>query len=155
MTTTKCSTVFSLLACYTYLSESVCGVPLRIQQDTNNDANEVRSSSVVRCHVDGLEVPTLSNIGDDSVNQPQVALVFSSRSWKLKLKLSHYTPRGPWGKGCIAPTNSRRRPGRALAPGKRPSVPIVLEAGSGHRGYRKNPFASAGDRTSIARSSSP
>jgi hypothetical protein len=78
ITTTKWSTVFSLLE--TYLSESVCGVPLFIQQDTNNDANEVRSSSVVRCHVNGLEVPTLSNIRDESVNQPQVSLVFSSWS---------------------------------------------------------------------------
>jgi hypothetical protein len=55
---------------------------------------------------------------------------------------------GEWSASC---------PGRALALGKGPLVPIVQEAESqsGQRGYRKNPFASAGDRTSIAQSSSP
>jgi hypothetical protein len=52
------------------------------------------------------------------------------------------------------------RPGRALAPGKGPQYPFYRRLGgpqsrNGHRGYRKNPFASAGDRTSIARLSSP
>jgi hypothetical protein len=42
------------------------------------------------------------------------------------------------------------RSGRALAPQKEAAVPIVQEAG--HRGYRKNPFASAGDRISLDRS---
>jgi hypothetical protein len=55
---------------------------------------------------------------------------------------------------------SGRRPGRALPPGKGPRYPLYRRLGmpqsrSGHRGYKKNPLASAGDRTSIARSSSP
>jgi hypothetical protein len=46
-------------------------------------------------------------------------------------------------------------PGRALAPGKDPRYPLCRRLGgpqsrSGLRGYRKNSFASAGDRTSIA-----
>jgi hypothetical protein len=50
---------------------------------------------------------------------------------------------------------SASRPGRALAPG----YPFDRRLGgpqsrSGRRGYRKNPFATAGDGTSIARSSS-
>jgi hypothetical protein len=56
---------------------------------------------------------------------------------------------------------SASRPGRALTPGKRPpppQYPLYRRLGephgrSGHRGYRKNTFASAGDRTSIAPSS--
>jgi hypothetical protein len=55
---------------------------------------------------------------------------------------------------------SASRPGHTLAPGKGPLYPLYRRLGgpqsrSGHRGYRKNPFASARDRTSIARSSSP
>jgi hypothetical protein len=48
----------------------------------------------------------------------------------------------------------------ALHPlGKDPRYPLYRRLGgpqirSGHRGYRKNPFASAGDETSISRSSS-
>jgi hypothetical protein len=49
---------------------------------------------------------------------------------------------------------SASRPGRALAPGKGLRYPLYRRLGgpqsrSGHRGYRKNPFASAGNRTSI------
>jgi hypothetical protein len=55
---------------------------------------------------------------------------------------------------------SASRPGRTLAPGKGPRYPLYRSLGvpqsrSGHRGWRKNSFASAGDQTSIARSSSP
>jgi hypothetical protein len=51
-------------------------------------------------------------------------------------------------------------PGRALVPGKRPPVPIVQEAGWTQepvwtQKLKEKSFASAGDRTSIARSSSP
>jgi hypothetical protein len=51
-------------------------------------------------------------------------------------------------------------PIRALTSGKGPPLPIGQEAGwapdpSGHRGYWKNPFAYAGKRTPIARSSIP
>jgi hypothetical protein len=55
---------------------------------------------------------------------------------------------------------SASRPDRALPPGKGPPVPIVQEAGWApepvwtHRLEEKS-FAPAGDRTSIARSSSP
>jgi hypothetical protein len=52
------------------------------------------------------------------------------------------------------------RPGRALDPGKGPRYPMYSRLGgpqrwSGHRVQSKNTFASAEDRTSIARSSSP
>jgi hypothetical protein len=52
------------------------------------------------------------------------------------------------------------RPGRALAPGWGPPVPTVQEAGwvpepVWTQRLEKKSFASAGDRTSIARSSSP
>jgi hypothetical protein len=55
---------------------------------------------------------------------------------------------------------SASRPGHVLAPEKDPRCPLYRRLGgpqnrSGHRNYRKNPFASAGDRTSIARSSNP
>jgi hypothetical protein len=74
--------------------------------------------------------------------------------------LSHYTPRGRlvgedvqlllildlgirWG--CVV-----SRPGRVSAPGKDPQYTLYRRLGgpqsrSAHRGYRKNPFASAGD----------
>jgi hypothetical protein len=49
---------------------------------------------------------------------------------------------------------------RFSPPERTPPYPLYRRLGgpqkqSGHRGYRKNPFASSGDRTSIARSSSP
>jgi hypothetical protein len=90
--------------------------------------------------------------------------LFTVWSRKQKLKLSHYTPR--WR---IAPHSlprrwrgqwSASRPGRALAQGKGPTVPIVQEAEWApvpvltHK-LEENPFAPAGDRTYIARSSSP
>jgi hypothetical protein len=72
------------------------------------------------------------------------------------------------GRGSIAPTHSRldegeksaSRPGRVLPPGKGPPVPIVQEAEWAPepvwtQRLEEKSFASAGDRTSIARSSSP
>jgi hypothetical protein len=55
---------------------------------------------------------------------------------------------------------SESRPGRGLAPGKGSPVPTRQEAGWAPEPVRtprleKNPLASAGDRTSTARSSSP
>jgi hypothetical protein len=55
---------------------------------------------------------------------------------------------------------SKKFPGRALAPGKGPPVPIVQEAGWAPepvwmQRIQEKSFASAGDRTSIVRSSSP
>jgi uncharacterized membrane protein len=55
---------------------------------------------------------------------------------------------------------SASRLGRDLAPGKGPPVPIVQEAGRGTepvwtQRLEEKSFASAGDRTSIVRSSSP
>jgi hypothetical protein len=55
---------------------------------------------------------------------------------------------------------SASRPGRALPPGKEPPVPIVQEAGWAPepvwtQRIEEKPFAPAGDRTPIARSSSP
>jgi hypothetical protein len=52
------------------------------------------------------------------------------------------------------------RPGRALPPGERTPVPIVQEAGWARepvwtQSLEEKSFVSAGDRTSIARSSSP
>jgi hypothetical protein len=52
------------------------------------------------------------------------------------------------------------RPGRALPPGKGPPVPIVQEAGWAPEPVwtqrrKEKAFAPAGDRTLIARSSSP
>jgi hypothetical protein len=81
-----------------------------------------------------------------------------------------HTYGGVGGRGDIAPTHSQlrhlmggvlsaSRPGRDLPPGKGPRYPLDRRLGgsqswSGHRVFRKNPLASAGDRTSIARSSS-
>jgi hypothetical protein len=90
---------------------------------------------------------------------------------QAKVKQSRYTPwrrlggeeysswsfttsaldRGEW---------SASRPGRALPPGKGPPVPIEQEAGwAPEPGWtlriEENAFAPAGDRTPIARSSSP
>jgi hypothetical protein len=55
---------------------------------------------------------------------------------------------------------SASSPGRALAQGKGPRYPLYRRLGgpqswSGNRSYRKNPFASAKDRTSITQLSSP
>jgi hypothetical protein len=55
---------------------------------------------------------------------------------------------------------SASRPGRALLPGKGLPVPIVQEAGWAPepvwtQRFEEKSFASAGDRTSAARSSSP
>jgi hypothetical protein len=55
---------------------------------------------------------------------------------------------------------SASRSGRAISPGKGPWYPLERRLGgpqsrTGQRGQRKNPFDSAGDRTSIAGSSSP
>jgi hypothetical protein len=75
------------------------------------------------------------------------------------------------GKGGIAPTHSRPRhymevsgqrhaAAAFLPPGKGPPVPIVQEAGWAPepvwtQRLEETPFAPAGDRTPIARSSSP
>jgi hypothetical protein len=75
------------------------------------------------------------------------------------------------GRGGIAPTHSRpqqldggewsaSRPGRALPPGKGPQVLIVQEAGWAPepvwtQRIEEKSFAPTGDRTPIARSSSP
>jgi hypothetical protein len=71
------------------------------------------------------------------------------------------------GRGGIAPTHSldgdewsASRPCRALPPGKGPLVPIVQEAGWAPepvwtQRLEEKSFALAGDRTPIARSSSP
>jgi hypothetical protein len=92
-------------------------------------------------------------------------------SHTFKAKLSHYAPWrhlgeeevllllildlgtrwGEWSASCS---------GHALAPARGPRYPLYRRLGgpqswSGHRGYRKHPFASVGDRTSIALSSSP
>jgi hypothetical protein len=55
---------------------------------------------------------------------------------------------------------SASRPGRALPPGKGPPVPIVQEAGRAPepvwtQRLEEKSFVPAGDRTPIARSSSP
>jgi hypothetical protein len=89
----------------------------------------------------------------------------------LKLKLSHYTPRRRRGERRYSSYSfsnsaldggewSASRPGRALAPGKGPQVPTVQEAGWAPepvwtQRLEEKFSARAGDRTSIARSSSP
>jgi hypothetical protein len=70
---------------------------------------------------------------------------------QLLLILDHGTRWGEW---------SASRPGHALPPGKGPPVPIVQEAGWATepvwtQRLEEKSFASAGYRTSIARSSSP
>jgi hypothetical protein len=78
---------------------------------------------------------------------------------------------GAWGEKIIAPTHSWPRhwmgvwvvsvtPRPRFAPGKGPPVPIVQEAGWAPepvwtQTLEEKSFAPAGDRTSIARSSSP
>jgi hypothetical protein len=74
------------------------------------------------------------------------------------------------GRGGIAPSHhdlgtrggewSASRPGRALPPGKGPPVPTVQEAGWASepvwtQRIEEKSFAAAGNRTPIARSSSP
>jgi hypothetical protein len=83
-----------------------------------------------------------------------------------KLKLSHYRPRrrrcssNSYSTSAVYGDWSASRPGRVLAPGKGPPVPIVQEAGWapepvwGQRLQEKS-FRLCRDRTSIARSSSP
>jgi hypothetical protein len=89
----------------------------------------------------------------------------------LKVKQSHYTPWKRLGEKRYSSYSfstlaldggewSASRPGRALPPGKGPRVPIVQEAGWAPelvwtQRLEEKSFASAGDRTSIARSSSP
>jgi hypothetical protein len=92
-----------------------------------------------------------------------------SRQLKLKLNLSH-TPRRHLGERRCRSYSfstsaldggewSASRPDRALAPEKGPPVPIVQEAGWAPQPAwtqrLQESFASAGDRTSIARSSRP
>jgi hypothetical protein len=84
------------------------------------------------------------------------------------LKLSHYTPRRRLGGEEYSSYSfltsaldggewSASRPGRALDPAKGPPVPIVQEAGWAPEPVwtKEKSFPPAGDRTSIARSSSP
>jgi hypothetical protein len=89
----------------------------------------------------------------------------------LNGKLYHYTPQRAWGGRMYSSYSfltsaldgdewSASCPGRALGPGKGPQVPIVQEAGWAPEPVwtlrlEKKSFAPAGDRTSIARSSSP
>jgi hypothetical protein len=84
------------------------------------------------------------------------------------LKQSHNTPMETQGESSYSFSTSAldggewsaSRPGRTLLPGKGPPVPIVQEAGWApelvwtQRSEEKS-IASAGDRTSIARSSRP
>jgi hypothetical protein len=80
-------------------------------------------------------------------------------------------PQGAWGERRYSPYSvptsalhegewSASRPGRALPPGKGPTVPIGQEAGWAPepvwtQRLEEKSFAPAGDRTPIARSSSP
>jgi hypothetical protein len=87
----------------------------------------------------------------------------------LNLKLFHYATEGlGWRYSSYSFSTSAldagewsaSRPGRTLPRGKDPRHPLYRrlsepQSRSGYRGYRKNPFVSAGDRTSNARSSSP
>jgi hypothetical protein len=90
---------------------------------------------------------------------------------KKKVKQSRYTPWRRLGERRYSSYPfttsaldwgewSASRPGRALPPGKGPQVPIVQEAGWAPepvwtQGIEEKSFAPAGDRTPIARSSSP
>jgi hypothetical protein len=84
----------------------------------------------------------------------------------VEVKLSRKTPMEAQGVRSVAPTHDlgtrwsewlASRPGRALPPGKGPPIPIVQEAGCDPEPVwtqRVEEKSSAGDRTSIARSSS-
>jgi hypothetical protein len=90
---------------------------------------------------------------------------------KVKVKQSRYTPWRRLGGEEYSSYSfttsaldggewSASRPGRALSPGKGPPVPIVQEAGWAPepvwtQRLEEKSSASAGDRTPIARSSSP
>jgi hypothetical protein len=91
---------------------------------------------------------------------------------KLKINQSHYTPWMRLGGEEVYSSYSfstsaldgsewsASRPGRALVPEKGPPVPIVQEAGWAPepvwtQRLEEKSFAPAGDRTSIARPSSP
>jgi hypothetical protein len=99
-----------------------------------------------------------------------VSVVYSTTLSQYKLKLSYNTPGRHLGERYSSYSFSTSaldvgewstsRPGRALAPGKRSPVPIGQEAGWDPepvwtQRLEGKSFASAGDRTSIARSSSP
>jgi hypothetical protein len=104
-----------------------------------------------------------------TVSIPVTIILFYGKILKAKAVPLHAT-KALGGRGSIVPTHSRprhymgewpaSRPGRVLAPGKGPPVPIVQDAGwapepAWTQRLQEKPFASAGDRTSIARSSSP
>jgi hypothetical protein len=87
----------------------------------------------------------------------------------VEVILSRYAMRAPKGeRSCTSYSFltsavgrgvwSASRPGRALPTGKHPRYPLYRRLGvpqswSGHRGYGKNPFTSAGDRTPVVQSS--
>jgi hypothetical protein len=81
-----------------------------------------------------------------------ILLLFAlSKLLRVLTEPEYLTDGGEW---------SALRPGRALDPGKGPPIPIVQEAGwapepAWTQRLDEKPLASAGDRTSIARSSSP
>jgi hypothetical protein len=87
----------------------------------------------------------------------------SENIFSHSLKSSHYTPRRHYSFSTCALFGgewSVSSPGRALAPGNVRPVPLVQEFGWASepvwtQRLEQNPFASAGDRTSNARSSSP
>ena len=55
------------ILCNTYLPEFIPSVPQFIEKDANNDADEVGRSSVVSCHIHGLEIVAGSDIPNVSV----------------------------------------------------------------------------------------
>jgi hypothetical protein len=109
------------------------------------------------------------SIGVYSENHMKATNTFCGRP--LKLKMFHYTPRRRLGgeeynsysfstSALNGVSGQRHAPAALYSQGKDPRYPLYRRLGgpqsrSGHRGYRKNPFASAEDRTSIAGSFSP
>jgi hypothetical protein len=96
---------------------------------------------------------------------------FRNKVYQIKVKQSRYTPWRRLGGEEYSSYSfttsaldgdewSASRPGRTLPPGKGPPVPIVQEAGWAPepvwtQRLEGKSFAPAGDRTPIARSSSP
>jgi hypothetical protein len=109
----------------------------------------------------------------DSLGKKSVLFILKNTVMKLHVFLSSPVTRhgGAWGERRYSSYSfttsalgrgewSASRPGRAFTPGERTPVPIVQEAGWAPepiwtQRLEEKPFAPAGDRTPIARSSSP
>jgi hypothetical protein len=131
------------------LRASWCDIFLNVPASTNNKSNHTKNS-----------------FSHEKTPSPELECVFDKFPKSKGKVVPQHTYGRAGGRGSIAPTYSRprgewsaSRPGCALPPGKGPPVPIGQEAGWAPelvwtQMLEEKSFASAGDRTSIARTSS-